>query len=682
MKFIPLTLALGGLFLFSHLQAQVADSTMLVDTLSNQKAPNEPHSRGNIVGSVQESKEEEENVQNAESLRLLRKKREERERIEKGLDELVAYPLNLQSDNVNSFQVLDSIADNNRFIFTGEDHRVEKFNTTLEMKMMQYLNTRGYNYYLMEAGWVTAWMLNRYIVDGDSAAEQILSTYYSKNFFNMFRGFHQNNDTLEDDHKIRAVGLDIERDAPLALRTLLYLLPEKQAPDSLEMFVESLKILSNIHIEQAKEYAENAQDDGDMFDFGGYEFEYNEYDDEEDGRKYFYFNMINTIKDLTSRFHGKEEDFKSYLGPNYADFARVIHEMENWLIWIGYEKEELPQSWVYRELYMDGNFREMFKDKPEAKGFGQFGRCHITRVTKVGDCGFAFFSSLNKRIITKMPELKNQLASIGVFYGGLDKDNKANDNGNVDDLIRHTGKGEVNLFIDLNDYGDEMLRSKFSAIIIVKSKHYREHMSRNEEDELNEEDAFDDLYISPDFNVVFRNFNMDAFNKATNFGLKTPVSFLEYGLSVKTSKMTASFQFGNLSGYNKNTDSSHQHLSGWNFRYTFGRDLIAAKWLNLTPEMGIGFVQLTYTEENLNAPKTQFKTSYVTKYRNPAFLIDGRLNLGIVVGQVEFRGLAGYTIDVSHDNWRQNGQLLSGGPTTKFTSWYYGAGISVLFNGN
>jgi len=219
MKKLFLALCIGALSTTSSLIAQVADSTV-VDT-SSKVAPSrgapmvpdlpkeaEQPSRG--IPIEQEAKEEKEE---SGSLKLLREERLKREILEGNLEEAIAYPLNLETENLSSFQVLDSIADHNRFIFTGEDHRVEKFNTTLETKMMQYLNTKGYQYYLMEAGWVSAYMVNRYILSGDSAAEQILSTYYSHNFFEMFKGLKLTNDSLAPDKKITAVGLDIERDA-------------------------------------------------------------------------------------------------------------------------------------------------------------------------------------------------------------------------------------------------------------------------------------------------------------------------------------------------------------------------------------------------------------------------------------------------------------------------------------
>jgi len=629
----------------------------------------------------QEAKEEKEE---SGSLKLLREERLKREILEGNLEEAIAYPLNLETENLSSFQVLDSIADHNRFIFTGEDHRVEKFNTTLETKMMQYLNTKGYQYYLMEAGWVSAYMVNRYILSGDSAAEQILSTYYSHNFFEMFKGLKLTNDSLAPDKKITAVGLDIERDAPLALRTLLLMLPDKQAPDSLEMFVESLKILSAIHIEQALEYAKNADKSDELYDFGGYSFEYDMEDmEEDDAPKFFYFNMIGTIRDLTQRFRGHEAEFKDYLGDGFADFERVIKEMENWLVWVGYEKAELPQSWVYREQYMEGNFRAMFKDKPEAKGFGQFGRCHITRVTKVGDCGFAFFSSLNKRIITKMPELENQLSSIGIFYGGLDGQNKNGDNGNINDLIRLTDKGTANLFMDLNDYGDELLQTKFSAVIVVKSNRYKEDQTKRREDNIDWQGE-DNVSFSFDFNFIQRSIDFGSFNEFSKFNTNKQelLNSYEFGMTVTVNRIVANIAIGYIPKIQNSPrfDSISQTVGGYNFRYTYGKDLLRSKVFELTPELGIGFMRLKYTEERTNVENSLFGTPNYSEFYNPAFLLDGRINFGMIIGIIEIRGFAGYSFDVSKEAWKQGKNLVLDGPKTSFSGVYSGVGISLRFN--
>lgn len=688
MKKLFLALCIGALSASSSLFAQVTD-TVTVDTSQIiMPAPGAPVMEDTPVqksrGVAVEEEEAEENGDNG-PLNKLREERLKREKIEEKLDDAIAYPLNLESDNFSSFQALDSIADNNRFIFTGEDHRVEKFNTTLETKMMQYLNTKGYKYYLMEAGWVSAWMVNRYILTGDSAAEQILSTYYSHNFFEMFKGLKTTNDSLAPDKKITAVGLDIERDAPLALRTLLLMLPDKEAPDSLEMFVESLKILSAIHIEQAKAYAENADKSDELYDFGGYSFDFDmdDMEEEDDSPKFFYFNMMRTIRDLTQRFRTKEPEFKEYLGDGYPDFERAIKEMENWLVWIGYEKEELPQSWVYREQYMEGNFRAMFKDKPEAKGFGQFGRCHITRITKVGDCGFAFFSSLNKRIITKMPELKNQLSSIGIFYGGLDGQNKNGDNGNIEDLIDLTDKGSANLFMDLADYGDELLQTKFSAVIVVKSNRYRDN--KNEDGEI----VYDwennvDFSFSFDFNYVQRTIDFGSFNSFSNFSTtkQQPLNNLEFGMTFTVNRVVANLAFGYFPeiANSPENDTTMQTVGGYNFRYTYGKDLLRSKIFEFTPEIGIGFMRLKYTEERKNADNSLFGTPYYTEFYNPAFLLDGRLNFGMIFGIFELRGFVGYNYDVSKEGWKQRKNIVSDGPKTSFSGMYTGVGVSLRFS--
>lgn len=689
MKKLFLALGIGAFSALSTLNAQVVDTTGLDTTIieaPGMSSPAAPAGGDDGTASPRGVAQENEEVENDESpaLKRLREERMKREKIEEKLDDIVAYPLNLETDNLSSFQVLDSIAEYNRFIFTGEDHRVEKFNTTLEMKLMQYLNTKGYKYYLMEAGWVSAWMVNRYILEGDSASEQILSTYYSYNFFQMFKGLKETNDSLPPGKKITAVGLDIERDAPLALRSLLLMLPDEPAPDSLEMFVESLKILSAIHIEQAKEYAENADNDDELFDFGGFSFEFDmdEFEEEEDAPKYFYFNMMRTIRDLTQRFRAKEPEFKAYLGDRYPDFERAIKEMENWLVWIGYEKEELPQSWVYREQYMEGNFREMFKDKPEAKGFGQFGRCHITRITKVGDCGFAFFSSLNKRIITKMPELQNQLSSIGIFYGGLDGQNKNGDNGNIEDLIKLTEKGEANLFMDLNDYGDDLLKTKFSSVIVVKSNRYKENSTKNG-DIVYDWETQTDFSFSLDFNYIARSLDFTSLNQFSNFSRNSlqTINVLEFGTTFTIDRLVVNMAYGHIPRIDQTQgDSLFQSVGGFNFRYTYGKDLIRSKAIELTPELGIGFMRMKYTEEKRTGENSLFGTPYYTEFYNPAFLLDGRINFGVIAGIFEFRAFAGYNFDVSKEAWKQNKNLVLDGPKTSYTGFYSGIGVSLRFS--
>jgi hypothetical protein len=591
-----------------------------------------------------------------------------------GGEDIPGYPLNLREDDLSSFEVLDSIADHSRFIFTGEDHRVEKLNTTLELKMMKYLNSRGYRYYLMEAGFASQWLLNRYAVDKDSAAGEVLKNYYSPHFFNMFAGIRKLNDSLPQEQKIHAVALDIERDVPLALRMLWMLLPQQEVSDSMEMFVESLKMFAAIQEARAKDEKENFTGGKDLFDFAEYgdDFPYEgEYVFTEE--KYFYFRMVTTVRDLTDRFRKNKEGFEDLLESNYTLFEKVIGELENWLVWINYEQNEMPQSWVYREQYMERNFREFFSGHPEGKGFGQFGRCHITRITKVGDCGFAFFTSLNKRLINKMPELKNKLVSIGIFYPDLEKDRDYKGNKGIESLADRALPGTATLFIDAKELGEQEIAEKFSCIIVVKST-VRDKRSRTKPGGIREKQVRKGIELIRGG----KQFDFSNLNAQLRYDLPSRLDFWQIGLDMRINggfctKSAFTVYSGNTSRLG---DSAEISLGGWNYHALYGKDLMKASWLDLVPMLGFGIEQLSYKETRHDLSSAYFGNAMRTEYRNPAFYFDGRLELNLNIRFFSLKAFGGYALDVSKQKWRQHNRLVSTSPSTSLSGYYFGFGVS------
>ena len=91
-------------------------------------------------------------------------------------------------------------------------------------------------------------------------------------------------------------------------------------------------------------------------------------------------------------------------------------------------------------------------------------------------------------------------------------------------------------------------------------------------------------------------------------------------------------------------------------------------------------MRLKYTEERTNVENSLFGTPNYSEFYNPAFLLDGRINFGMIIGIIEIRGFAGYSFDVSKEAWKQGKNLVLDGPKTSFSGVYSGVGISLRFN--
>lgn len=183
-----------------------------------------------------------------------------------------------------------------------------------------------------------------------------------------------------------------------------------------------------------------------------------------------------------------------------------------------------------------------------------------------------------------------------------------------------------------------------------------------------------------DINVVQRTMDMGSFNSFTNFGSKGIFQNFEFGMTTQMDRIVGNTAFGFFPEVRSMVgDSSSQTLKGWNFRYAIGGDLFLSKHIELSPTLGIGYMQMRFTEERTTGTLTPFGTPYFTEFTNPAFLLDGRLNAGVFFGFVKLQGFVGYTLDVSKSSWRQQKNPIVDGPKTKFSGLY--SGVGVCFGG-
>ena len=211
-------------------------------------------------------------------------------------------------------------------------------------------------------------------------------------------------------------------------------------------------------------------------------------------------------------------------------------------------------------------------------------------------------------------------------------------------------------------------------MIVVKSNRYRDNKG-DDGDYVYDIDNEIDFSFSLDFNYVQRAVDFGSFNSFSNFSTtnQQALNNLEFGMTFTFNRVVANLAFGyfpQISNSPEN-DTTRQTIGGYNFRYTYGKDLLRSKIFELTPEVGI---------ERKNADNSLFGTPYYTEFYNPAFLLDGRLNFGMIFGLFELRGFVGYNYDVSKESWKQQKNIVADGPKTSYTGLYTGVGLSLRFS--
>ncbi|TNE79471.1 MAG: hypothetical protein EP332_10990 [Bacteroidetes bacterium] len=590
--------------------------------------------------------------------------------------------LNIRDEaDFSGYEVLAKAIGDKRYVFTGEDHRPLSFNTLLEGKMMHYLRKeKGFEYYFVEAGFASTWLLNKYMLEGDSIAESAIKRLFSPEYYELFTNFRTTNLANDSLPKIQAYGLDIERDITLAMLVLVNLVPENKAiPDSMAMFIESARIFAGTREGQYDQFnAFRSDERDDPFDFSTNSGIFDDYGYFEE--EYIDFSTRSTVALMLQNYELNKEVFHAFFSENLADFQRLMAEMKLWKQWIEYTDLRVPHMWALREGYMEKNLVQFAADHPSAKGFGQFGRCHVSQNQKAKDCGLGFFNSLNGRVARNHPELNAQLVSIGLYYDGLGDEFP-------ESLVQLTRKNETSsamLYTHIDSLNDEDLSAKFDMVIVAKSKRGGAASAG----------GGSQSSIGLGYSAVFHDIDLNAFNAATQFNITSPLLMHEFTYEVR---LDGRVQIENSFGVFANLNASfvdtaglspdkqinrNMSLSGWSYRYGVGVDLVRSKYFDLVPTLALGYQRLSYREESISGQGSSFNSATVTEFTNPAFIVDGRIQMCLNFDWLTLKAIGGYTLDCSKTEWKLGDNRLSTGPKTRMSNPYFGAGVVLRFGMN
>lgn len=141
---------------------------------------------------------------------------------------------------------------NNRFVLFGENHGYAAPHTT-DVALFTYLNkTAGFRHYIAEVDATKAWMLNRFLADGDTAwlqkvfASWVRDTAQWANVetYNKYRSLQELYKQLPPQKRFSFVGIDVPQDYGLLLEHILALTANVSF-GAFSRYVDSLKAVTN-----------------------------------------------------------------------------------------------------------------------------------------------------------------------------------------------------------------------------------------------------------------------------------------------------------------------------------------------------------------------------------------------------------------------------------------------------
>lgn len=578
--------------------------------------------------------------------------------------------LHLNSDTFAGLELLAPFVNNYDVFITGENHTYLKSNAKLWTKMIKYLNkTAGLQSVMIEYGYSSGWLINKYIQTGDTNLYNVLKSYSFKELAYAYKDMMEYNKTLPEGKKLYFTGIDLERGIYSAAKVLGLLLPaNKDVPDSIELHIESLQSLIT--------YNDNIIAST-----------------EEDFKDYFQsYSSNTTIDKIIANFNEHNLLYREYLGENFADFKKVIKGLEDVKVWNQYEEENATHQFIYREKYLYGRFLEEFKQKG-GKFFGQFGRCHsATSIQEANSCNWYNFKSLAHRIqSSKDVNLKDKVFSIGIMYDESYADEGwGNLQEHIDSIFGLLADNSIMLYnLKSDTLMNNNMSDMFKLLFFNKFEPSQNYIYGRDDDEdldfPNHKNSHNKSYFSLNGGMYSFNFNelnnwyaplkKDAFNGT--------IPYIGISLVARSSKTSQSFTINYfINQKNKFNDSMSSKLGGLAIHSQGGYNFThKSKYFSIVPAWGLGFsnllLEITETTNNANPSLGFLGEDKLVTYYNPAITTDFSLNIKAKIKKVGLGLWGGYQFDLSNQHWYAK-ERLKKGPETSLRSWY--AGLQLAFH--
>lgn len=576
------------------------------------------------------------------------------------------------NDDFSSFSMLDSVLDDYRVFFIGENHTFRVSNQKLQLKMFKYLyHNAGVRTLLLEFGYSSGWLMNQYVQTGDSTLYNIFDIYAYKAWTNFVKDLAEFNLSLDSNERIEIIGIDVERFKSIPLKVLALQIPEnKPIPEEISMTVESLISLVRYMDADAEE------DEEDFF------FNYDTYD------------VSNHVDMFVEEYDSLRTYFIDYLGPErFKVFDSTMVTLKHHLIYDDYKEKRLAHAFIYREKYMYKQFSHVLKRIPEGKFFAQFGRCHVGTLVQEEACSWHNFNSIANRINNSPdPTINGTVCSIGTFYPNSSSyDDESNEIERLDDIVAMAEDEGLTLINvkEGNELFDEF-RDMYHYLIINQSK-------PSDEDDENIEISTE--VVEMDFEETRFVIGIGYDQRLTDYNslnsaLSTVPNFAGYEFAPYNSEFQIDMGYSYKNIYSTlayrrmigvaftSLDDEWLALKRWGLIYSFGLGDLSRK-TGLTVQANIAYEQMILkVSEDYNpgsGGSSVFGTPLYSEFKRNAAVLSAQA--GYHVNLFEFMPIqvfGGYNLDVTYPKWSLESTIAESGPDTRLDGLFFGARVIFL----
>ncbi len=582
-------------------------------------------------------------------------------------------------DTLNSesgFEIMSDYLDEKKIVLLGENHKYVNSNQLLKLKTIQYLYEDGFRYVTMEFGAGIGFLANEYVQTGDENLLKILNGGFvgdEKNHIHQFLlSVEQMNRDKSDEEKVKLRGIDYTRYPVYSLKSLAYILEEKDCQQEFFSFYEDLEVISSINLEDDNiGFASRLEPSRENFDI---RFGFKSY-------KNRLFEL--SIRNLVDDFYKDSSVFKSRLGNSYESFAYIVEELESTLEWYLGTGVDI-QMHLERERHLTRGIRDILESDSLAKITGQFGRCHTRAMGIDGNCYSFSMSSMVKRL-TRDSLLIDQIAILPIYYmnEGEIEFNKKNSPSKLDELLPKPGIFVYDLSDSIFNFEKVSADSNYALINTYWANSSVEDIVEEDEGLIGDrgsnrkQNGEQFLTFTSTYSLLPNEINQD-------FGVNIfPEEQLAIGLEMTNVEPGGSF---NTLGLSINiptvidSDSVELRYTNWYIHSTLGYNLIYRQNFDffLSYHLGLGFAKIVERRGFEETIYTYSTTELKNVYRNPYFNIAGEAGFRLKFGWFGLQVKAGYQYDFTNPKWR-NKTILPHSAGVNFRNFYGQAGLLFRF---
>lgn len=323
--------------------------------------------------------------------------------------------VSIEKDNdFSGFELIEPDS-NQVFVLAEHWHNIRSV-PRATMKVLRYLHQQAnVRIFAIEQGASVAYMINEYLATGDTTKLRQITRntmFWGKENWEFFEDLYAFNQELPEQERVFIKSIDIEYKMESAIFVINQLIGDKEIPESLNGTIGEFKQI----FETTREHREQYQGLSVMY--------------------YYDRDLIENLVLMTiEEMERKSDDYTSFFGDDFIQFATMILEMDDGLT---FDYTNPNNNYKFRDRLIHKKFESLVEEYPDTGILCVIGMRHATKGSSIYKLDKLPFSPLYGKVsVIKISALFNKLIissdlkRINFNYPNQLKKNSAT-------LIRHT----------------------------------------------------------------------------------------------------------------------------------------------------------------------------------------------------------------------------------------------------